>query len=238
MCGLLTGLQNIFDFVPFPLFPQTSGPLLHLKKKHFARLCNSPVTLHLSTPREALPSSWINFSHDSLKAAVIPAVCALFLPHFSLEVSYPRISLSTALCNSQPFLPCPCGRCQWSLSGELSSQQLGCVCMYWTRLRDRHYLYCVNSISLKMKSIFFFIKTWNISLYIWWMWNVSKFTFFNLITKKWTFHNAQIFLDALDLQTIWGTFLEEISADMVKLMRIIWDTKLINYTDFCFNLSV
>lgn len=139
------------------------------KKKHFARLCNSPVTLHLSTPREALPSSWINFSHDSLKAAVIPAVCALFLPHFSLEVSYPRISLSTALCNSQPFLPCPCGRCQWSLSGELSSQQLGCVCMYWTRLRDRHYLYCVNSISLKMKSIFFFIKTWNISLYIWWM---------------------------------------------------------------------
>lgn len=24
--------SNIFDFVPFPLFPQTSGPLLHLKK--------------------------------------------------------------------------------------------------------------------------------------------------------------------------------------------------------------
>lgn len=168
--------SNTFDFVPFSTLPPDFRTFVSFeKKKHFACLCKSPVTLHLSTPREALPSSWINFSHDSLKAAVILAVCALFLPHFSLEVSYPQISFSTALCNSQPFLPCPpvvyppCGWCQWSLSGELSSQQLGCVCMYWTRLRDRHYLYCVNSISLKMKPIFFFIKTWNISLYIWWM---------------------------------------------------------------------
>lgn len=97
--------SNTFDFVPFSTLPPDFRTFVSFeKKKHFACLCKSPVTLHLSTPREALPSSWINFSHDSLKAAVILAVCALFLPHFSLEVSYPQISFSTALCNSQPFL--------------------------------------------------------------------------------------------------------------------------------------
>lgn len=91
VCGLLTGLQNIFDFVPFPLFPQTSGPLLHLKKKAFCTSVRQPsntASVHSSrSSPKFLNQLFSRFSQGCCHPCCLCTIPTTFFPWSQLSTN-------------------------------------------------------------------------------------------------------------------------------------------------------